>query len=60
MPIEQSQSDLDANCLLCGHEPGHHHHDHIPEEGGRICYGPRGDGKPCNCTGYVRLPPLPS
>jgi hypothetical protein len=55
MPVEQSQSDLDANCLLCGHGPGYHDHDTEP-----ICTGPRGDGKPCNCTGYVRLPPLPS
>jgi hypothetical protein len=58
MPIEQSQSDIDANCLLCGHGPGHH--DQVPEEGGRMCNGPRADGKPCNCTGYVRLPSLPS
>jgi hypothetical protein len=58
MPIEQAQSDIDANCLLCGHAPGHH--DHVPEAGGRICNGPRADGKPCNCTGYVRLPSLPS
>lgn len=55
MPVEQSQSDLDANCLLCGHGPGYHDHDTEP-----ICHGPRGDGKPCDCTRYVRLPPLPS
>jgi hypothetical protein len=59
MPIEQSMSDLDANCLLCGHAPSYHDHDHVPVEGGRICrYETRDDGKPCNCAGYVRLPPL--
>jgi hypothetical protein len=59
MPIEQSISDLDANCLLCGHEPSYHDHDHVPEEGGRICrYVTRDGGKPCNCAGYVRLPAL--
>ena len=56
MPLEQSQSDIDANCLLCGHAPAYHDH----EEGGPICTRPRGDGTPCNCTGYVRLPSLPS
>lgn len=56
MPIEQSMSDLDANCLLCGHAPSHH--DHVPEEGGRICRYETRDGKPCNCAGYVRLPAL--
>jgi hypothetical protein len=58
MPVEQSLSNLDSNCLLCGHEPSYHDPDHVPEEGGRICRYETRDGEPCNCAGYVRLPAL--